>query len=63
LNVQTIISPRQARDEHRKKNSKRTASAENDKYEALLTYGIDLVESAQRGALDPVIGREEEIRR
>ena len=40
-----------------------SADDENDKYDALLTYGIDLVESAQHGSLDPVIGREEEIRR
>lgn len=40
-------------------------SAEGDElaFEALLTYGVDMVETAQRGKLDPVIGREEEIRR
>ncbi|MEM7227746.1 MAG: ATP-dependent chaperone ClpB [Planctomycetota bacterium] len=32
-------------------------------YEALAKYGIDLVEKAQQGKLDPVIGRDEEIRR
>jgi ATP-dependent Clp protease ATP-binding subunit ClpB len=32
-------------------------------YEALKKYGIDLVERAQAGKLDPVIGRDEEIRR
>ncbi len=32
-------------------------------YEALKKYGIDLVERALAGKLDPVIGRDEEIRR
>ncbi len=32
-------------------------------YEALKKYGIDLTERAQQGKLDPVIGRDEEIRR
>ena len=34
-----------------------------DKYKALERYGIDLLEMAQKGRLDPVIGRDEEIRR
>ncbi len=34
-----------------------------DKYEALSKYGRDLTELASKGKLDPVIGREEEIRR
>jgi ATP-dependent Clp protease ATP-binding subunit ClpB len=34
-----------------------------DKYKALERYGIDLLEMAQKGKLDPVIGRDEEIRR
>ncbi len=34
-----------------------------DKYEALATYGRDLTELARAGKLDPVIGRDEEIRR
>lgn len=33
------------------------------KFQALEKYGIDLVERAQAGKLDPVIGRDEEIRR
>jgi ATP-dependent Clp protease ATP-binding subunit ClpB len=33
------------------------------KYEALKTYGIDLTERAEEGRLDPVIGRDDEIRR
>lgn len=32
-------------------------------YEALDKYGIDLVEQARKGKMDPVIGRDEEIRR
>jgi len=34
-----------------------------DKYKALERYGIDLLDMARKGKLDPVIGREEEIRR
>ncbi len=34
-----------------------------DKYQALSRYGIDLVERAASGRLDPVIGRDNEIRR
>jgi len=33
------------------------------KFQALDRYGIDLVERARRGKLDPVIGRDREIRR
>jgi ATP-dependent Clp protease ATP-binding subunit ClpB len=34
-----------------------------DKYQALERYGRDLVEMARQGKIDPVIGRDEEIRR
>ena len=34
-----------------------------DKYQALQHYGRDLVEMARQGKIDPVIGRDEEIRR
>ena len=34
-----------------------------DKYQALKRFGRDLTELAKRGKLDPVIGRDEEIRR
>src|SRR5688572_13156721 len=34
-----------------------------EKYQALQKYGRDLVEAALQGKLDPVIGRDEEIRR
>ncbi|MBW6458269.1 MAG: AAA family ATPase, partial [FCB group bacterium] len=33
------------------------------KYEALLRFGVDLTERAHKGKLDPVIGRDDEIRR
>jgi len=39
-----------------------TASAE-ERYEALKKYARDLTEAARAGKLDPVIGRDEEIRR
>jgi len=39
-----------------------SASAENQ-YEALTKYARDLTEDAREGRLDPVIGRDEEIRR
>ena len=32
-------------------------------YQALTKYGRDLTELARKGKLDPVIGRDEEIRR
>jgi ATP-dependent Clp protease ATP-binding subunit ClpB len=34
-----------------------------EKYQALLRYGRDLIEMARLGKIDPVIGRDEEIRR
>jgi ATP-dependent Clp protease ATP-binding subunit ClpB len=34
-----------------------------DKYQALERFGIDLIEMARKGKLDPVIGRDDEIRR
>jgi len=34
-----------------------------EKYQALERYGIDLLDMARKGKLDPVIGRDEEIRR
>lgn len=37
-------------------------SAEN-MYDALMKYGIDFTERAKEGKLDPVIGRDDEIRR
>jgi len=40
-----------------------TDATPEDKYRALQRYGIDLLEMARKGKLDPVIGRDEEIRR
>ena len=37
-------------------------SAENN-YDALLKYGVDFTQQAEEGKLDPVIGRDDEIRR
>ncbi len=40
-----------------------TDQTPEEKYQALERYGRDLTELARRGKLDPVIGRDEEIRR
>ena len=40
-----------------------TDQTPEDKFQALEKYGIDLVEQAEQGKLDPVIGRDQEIRR
>lgn len=48
--------------EVRKGRSANTASAE-DSYDALNRFAQDLTKSARAGKLDPVIGRDEEIRR
>lgn len=40
-----------------------TDQSPEDKYQALQRYGRDLNDLARRGKLDPVIGRDEEIRR
>ncbi|GKB33209.1 chaperone protein ClpB4, mitochondrial [Tanacetum coccineum] len=44
-------------------NQKVTDQNPEGKYEALEKYGSDLTELARRGKLDPVIGRDDEIRR
>jgi ATP-dependent Clp protease ATP-binding subunit ClpB len=43
----------------------RKVSGENaeETYDALSKYGMDLTKRAEEGKLDPVIGRDEEIRR
>lgn len=43
-------------------NQRVTSSNPEDNYEALEKYGRDLVEEARNGKLDPVIGRDAEIR-
>ena len=40
-----------------------TSQNPEDSYQALEKYGRDLTEAARQGKLDPVIGRDEEIRR
>ena len=40
-----------------------TTTGAEETYEALSKYGIDLIKAAEDGKLDPVIGRDEEIRR
>src|SRR3954468_4633338 len=52
----------QAVDEVRKGRTVQSDQAENA-YDALAKYGRDLVADARKGKLDPVIGRDEEIRR
>ena len=47
----------------RSPGEKITDQSPEDKYKALERYGIDLLEMARKGKLDPVIGRDEEIRR
>ena len=44
-------------------SSRVTDQTPEDKYQALEKYGIDLVQRAHQGKLDPVIGRDNEIRR
>ncbi|VAW17593.1 ClpB protein [hydrothermal vent metagenome] len=52
----------EAINELRKGRTADSASAENQ-YDALKKYARDLTEAAREGKLDPVIGRDEEIRR
>ena len=44
-------------------NQRVQSATPEDTYEALSRYGIDLVKAAHDGKLDPVIGRDAEIRR
>ena len=46
-----------------RKGDKVTSQSAEDTYEALSKYAINLNERARSGKLDPVIGRDEEIRR
>lgn len=43
-------------------NQRVTSQNPEDNYDALNKYGRDLVEMAREGKLDPVIGRDAEIR-
>ncbi|GGK50409.1 chaperone protein ClpB [Salinarimonas ramus] len=58
----TAASLNEAINALRKGRTADSASAENQ-YEALKKYARDLTEAAREGKLDPVIGRDEEIRR
>ncbi|WP_068920728.1 ATP-dependent chaperone ClpB [Planobispora rosea] len=44
-------------------NARVTSATPEDTYKALEKYGVDLTERARSGKLDPVIGRDSEIRR
>jgi len=44
-------------------NQRVTSDNPETTYQALEKYGIDLVQQARKGKLDPVIGRDDEIRR
>ena len=44
-------------------SSRVTDQSPEEKYEALERFGTDLTAAAEQGKLDPVIGRDEEIRR
>ena len=59
VNAQALNS---AINDIRKGRTADTASAE-DGYEALKKYSLDLTERAREGKIDPIIGRDEEIRR
>src|SRR3954471_12758504 len=50
--VQEVRGPHRVTDPH-----------PEDKYQALETYGRDLTGAAEQGKLDPVIGRDDEVRR
>ena len=58
----TPVSLNAAIDDLRKGRTADSASAEQS-YDALKRYARDLTEEAAKGKLDPVIGRDEEIRR
>ncbi len=58
----TPVAINTAIEEIRKGRTADTASAENQ-YDALKKYARDLTQAARDGKLDPVIGRDEEIRR
>jgi ATP-dependent Clp protease ATP-binding subunit ClpB len=55
---QLLSALRQIRGSHRV-----TSQNPEEQYQALERYGRDLTEAARQGKLDPVIGRDEEIRR
>lgn len=46
-----------------RQGAKVTSQSSEDNYQSLSKYAVNLVEQARAGKLDPVIGRDEEIRR
>ena len=46
-----------------RQGSKVTSQSSEDTYQSLEKYAINLIDAARNGKLDPVIGRDEEIRR
>ena len=46
-----------------RQGSKVTSQSSEDTYQSLEKYAVNLIEAARNGKLDPVIGRDEEIRR
>ncbi|HQQ20857.1 MAG TPA: ATP-dependent chaperone ClpB [Bacteroidales bacterium] len=55
-NIKSVI-------EEMRKGGKATSESAEDSYNALNKYATNLNEAARKGKLDPVIGRDEEIRR
>jgi len=49
--------------EEMRKGSKADSQTAEDQYDALNRFAVNLIERARNGKLDPVIGRDEEIRR
>jgi len=62
VNSVTVKQIEQAVEELRG-GQKVTDDSPESKYKALERFGIDLLEQARKGKLDPVIGRDDEIRR
>ena len=46
-----------------RKGAKVTSASSEDSYNALAKFGVNLNERAESGKLDPIVGRDEEIRR
>ncbi|HED54401.1 MAG TPA: AAA family ATPase [Phycisphaerales bacterium] len=65
LNAATVEAIKQAIKQIREASGVTNVNDQNGEagFEALKKYGIDLTERAQQGKLDPVIGRDSEIRR
>ena len=49
--------------EMREKSGPAISRSAETMYDALMKYGIDFTDRAKQGKLDPVIGRDDEIRR